>query len=162
MRQIWGVVLDGEVSEVAPGVTKSHKPIYIYALHDPRTDEIRYIGGTKNPDSRVAQHMNSRGSSPKNRWFRELRSLGLEPILRVLEVADEATWRRREQYWIRKTPGLFNVPIERSEFRRRMRNFERELLECELAKHGGNAEGAARSLGLSLATFKKKMERHAS
>lgn len=63
---------------MAPEVTKLLKPVYIYALYDPRTDEIRYIGGTKNPDNRVAQHMNSRGSSPKNKV----------PCSRKVNVAD--------------------------------------------------------------------------
>lgn len=30
---------------------------YIYALVDPRTQEIRYIGQTMYPDSRLTQHI---------------------------------------------------------------------------------------------------------
>ncbi len=78
-------------------------PYFIYALADPRTDKIGYIGITKNIRQRFNQHVNSRGSnSIKDDWIQQLLNDGLIPSIRVLETVEtEDIAYKREAYWIR-------------------------------------------------------------
>ena len=80
----------------------------IYALADPRTDKIGYIGITKNLKQRFNQHVNSRGNNnDEDSWIRQLRNDGLIPSIRVLEtVGTEDVARKREAYWIEYYIGL--------------------------------------------------------
>lgn len=71
--------------------------IAIYKLIDPRTNAIRYVGKTKNPEIRLRAHI--RGHLW---WAYELRALGLEPIMDIVEWVTEANANAREYYWIRK------------------------------------------------------------
>ena len=78
---------------------------YIYALTDPRTEEVRYIGKTINePLDRLESHINDAqvgGRSYKNSWIKSLLSLGLEPDLSVLEIVFyPESWQERERWWI--------------------------------------------------------------
>lgn len=74
---------------------------YVYALGDPRTGKIRYIGITSNLYQRYAQHL-LRTHNPGNlEWISELRSLDILPTLTVLESdVDESIIFERENYWI--------------------------------------------------------------
>lgn len=76
--------------------------IYIYALIDPETNLIRYIGKTTNLIRRLNSHL-TRCKSRKYHsavWINSLLSKGLKPFLEVLEEVDENTWVEREKYWI--------------------------------------------------------------
>lgn len=56
---------------------------YIYALIDPRTREVRYIGKSVDPLRRLDCHLDDKDSSlRKSRW---LKKLGERPILKILE-----------------------------------------------------------------------------
>lgn len=57
---------------------------YIYELIDPRTGETRYIGQTRNPTSRLANHISDALPDPKRAWIAELLDGGLRPEMRVL------------------------------------------------------------------------------
>ena len=75
----------------------------VYALVDPRTKAIHYIGQTiQHVSKRYKEHWGS--YSPNNTvhfWFEELRALGLDPELRILEEPVNATdLKMRERYWI--------------------------------------------------------------
>lgn len=77
----------------------------IYALADPRTCEIRYIGQTqKHPSVRLQGHLKKEdGNKRKWAWLNELNALGIEPNVVVLEYAD--TLRNAlagERFWIEK------------------------------------------------------------
>ena len=63
------------------------KPNYtVYALIDPRDNNIRYIGITDNPERRLDEHLSGRGgNTPKRTWINELRELGLTPRMQPLE-----------------------------------------------------------------------------
>lgn len=76
-------------------------PVTIYALVDPRTDEIRYIGKTSiKPERRLTQHLYD-STTPKTRKDYWIRSLGKTlPELHILEVCSDSTWRELEAYWI--------------------------------------------------------------
>lgn len=61
---------------------------YIYGLFDPKENELRYIGITKNPKRRLGRHlMPSKLKSPtyKNNWIKYLLSQNLKPVLQIFE-----------------------------------------------------------------------------
>jgi predicted GIY-YIG superfamily endonuclease len=58
------------------------KKYYIYTLSDPITNEIRYIGYSKDPKKRYANHLCiSKLKSKKNSWIKSLKNKGLKPIM---------------------------------------------------------------------------------
>jgi hypothetical protein len=76
---------------------------FIYALVDPRTKEVRYVGQSKYQETRYKQHIHSFDADniPKQRWIDELKELGLLPVYQVLEAGVIWSSRfKREAYWI--------------------------------------------------------------
>lgn len=76
---------------------------FIYALIDPRDNEIRYIGQSKYQATRYKQHVSSfdEENIAKQRWIDELKEAGLLPLYAVLEEDVEWSSRfKRENYWI--------------------------------------------------------------
>lgn len=78
---------------------------YIYALTDPMTEEVRYIGKTiHDPLDRLKSHIGNAQMgrrSYKNSWIKGLLSLGLEPDISVLEIVFyPESWQEREKWWI--------------------------------------------------------------
>jgi hypothetical protein len=59
----------------------------VYGICEQGTDEIRYVGLTKNAlDMRLYQHHHE--NKKLRRWLKQLDTLGLEPSIRVLETHD--------------------------------------------------------------------------
>ena len=62
---------------------------YIYALIDPITKEICYVGKTNNPQSRYAQHTsnpeNWTGNGGKSVWVDSLNQINELPVMYVLD-----------------------------------------------------------------------------
>jgi hypothetical protein len=84
----------------------------IYALIDPRTDSVRYVGRTSaGVRRRFYQHLSDPVGRPKAEWIAELKSLGLRPKVETLERCVRAGSIERETYWIAhfSGPGLLNV-----------------------------------------------------
>lgn len=75
---------------------------FIYTLSDPRTKIVRYVGKTNNPVIRYAMHRCEKRGTHKNNWLHQLRSLGLRPVMDVIEEIDCAAdeWEDRERFWI--------------------------------------------------------------
>lgn len=73
------------------------KPITIYALCHPVTNEIRYIGKTTTPQKRYKEHCRSGGNTYCNKWVRSLNPH--KPVMVGLEIAVE-DWVEAEQFWI--------------------------------------------------------------
>lgn len=74
---------------------------YIYILQDPITNEVRYVGKSKNPHRRYLSHL---WQKPKVKyhsyyWIQKLLKNGLNPILTVIDETEE-DWIWLEQYWI--------------------------------------------------------------
>lgn len=72
------------------GVDECSKRAYIYALGDPRTGEIYYIGSTIDPYARWSAHSGSNPSGGRKLTARhkELHRVGLRPVfLRLHTVA---------------------------------------------------------------------------
>lgn len=85
----------------------------IYALIDPRTNKIRYIGKANNPKERLRLHLqptNLKYFTYKNNWIKSLLKLGLKPLLRILEIVSIKEWKEKESYYIKfyKKYGLAN------------------------------------------------------
>lgn len=100
--------------------------LLIYALIDPRTDEIRYVGKSSWGMARPKRHTNppelAKDPTHKGNWLRNLIDSGGFPIIRVLEVVEsvdalipaEIRWiaEGREQGWplTNATPGGDGAP----------------------------------------------------
>lgn len=89
------------------------KNIKIYKLLDPITNEIRYIGKTKNALlKRYKEHIyraKQEHDSHVYCWIRKLLKDNLKPIIELVEECTEENWEEREKYWIAYYPNLTNV-----------------------------------------------------
>ncbi len=76
----------------------------IYALCDPRTKDVRYIGKTINLVERFKQHLaaSRKGKLHKDRWIHTLLVLGMIPKVKVLETGNGPGWDEAERSWIAK------------------------------------------------------------
>jgi hypothetical protein len=76
---------------------------YIYALTDPDTGEVRYIGKANSPKKRYIQHCSPgglRGNTRRQAWLRSLAAKGKRPGVMILEVCLTRDWRVAEVEWI--------------------------------------------------------------
>lgn len=79
--------------------------IYIYGLHCPIADCIRYVGKTKKPKARLWAHF-SNAVKPTSRyhaahWMRGLIEQGLRPSMVILEELDDSEdWAEYERFYI--------------------------------------------------------------
>jgi len=98
------------------------KEAYIYGLYDPRTNEIRYVGKTKNSiecrlrehlcDARNIMHGNKRRRINKRyAWIISLLIQGELPGIKLLEIVSLDNWKAREIHWIARLPCLTNMTI---------------------------------------------------
>jgi DNA-binding XRE family transcriptional regulator len=76
----------------------------IYALIDPRDGTVRYVGVSKEVQTRLAQHIRETQNA-KREWLSELKESGLSPEVEVLETIEivgdvDTSSLEREQYWI--------------------------------------------------------------
>jgi hypothetical protein len=88
--------------------------VEIYALCDPDTKEIRYIGKANNAKTRFTGHLwySTRRKTPLYSWIRKLESFDKKPLLRILEVVPYSEWKATEKRLIadyRKTSRLLNL-----------------------------------------------------
>lgn len=79
--------------------------VFIYILIDPRNNEIRYVGKTKNPlTARLAQHVDDviykQEQNWRTHWIAELLRLGYRPRIELIQEVPDAFWRQAEPYWI--------------------------------------------------------------
>jgi hypothetical protein len=89
------------------------KNIKIYKLLDPITNEIRYIGKTKNVLSKRYNEHISRAKKGHHLhvycWISKLLKDNLKPKIELVEECTENNWEEREQYWISFYPNLTNI-----------------------------------------------------
>lgn len=75
--------------------------VEIYALSDPDTGAVRYIGKAVDARKRLAGHMREvRRKSPLYSWLGKLRAEGRVPVLSIIETCEDADWRERERFHI--------------------------------------------------------------
>jgi hypothetical protein len=73
---------------------------FIYALCDPDTLEVRYIGKTDNVYNRFYQHLADKKHTHKTCWIQAVLKKGKIPIYQIVEECDESIWQQREIDWI--------------------------------------------------------------
>lgn len=74
----------------------------IYALSDPRTAVVRYIGVTFRPKVRLNEHLSRArkgGRTHRDYWIRSLLSRGLAPEICTIDTGT-GDWRAAERRWI--------------------------------------------------------------
>jgi hypothetical protein len=70
--------------------------IEIYALCDPDSGEVRYVGKAKNAKARHKRHLSERHlGRPVNNWVKSLLAAGKIPEVRILSAQ-----RLNRPYWI--------------------------------------------------------------
>lgn len=77
---------------------------FIYALCDPTTGEVRYIGKADNPKRRMICHSwdARRGlKTHKARWISSLRASERVPAVEILQEVSSSGWQDAERYWIK-------------------------------------------------------------
>ena len=84
---------------------------FIYALIDPRTNEIRYVGKSNMPNIRYKAHIRNRkqNNTHKNNWINSVFNSNMVPILQILEECNISEWEQREKYHISIYPNLTNL-----------------------------------------------------
>jgi len=77
---------------------------YIYVLVDPLNNQVRYVGKTWQPKTRIKTHIREaqRMKFAKDVWISSLISRGKLPILIVVETTSVEFVDSRERYWIAK------------------------------------------------------------
>jgi hypothetical protein len=78
----------------------------IYALCDPRTDAVHYVGLSSVGLSRARQHLQPAAraaDSAKGEWLRSMFDAGMAPSIRVLEAVESIdALSQKERTWIAK------------------------------------------------------------
>jgi len=74
--------------------------VFIYALIDPRTDEIKYVGKTNNLKARLSKHINRKLKTKVSCWIRSVLKEDMLPIMEVLDEVPNSEWQFWEQHWI--------------------------------------------------------------
>jgi hypothetical protein len=77
---------------------------FIYALKDPNTNKIRYVGKSNNPIKRLYDHIHSchLTHTHKNNWLQSLLRENKKPTVEILEEVNSSEWQFYEKYWIHK------------------------------------------------------------
>lgn len=75
---------------------------YIYALIDPRDDEVRYIGKANDVMARFNGHLrdSTRRRSKVYAWILELVSEGMSPIVATVDRVLKEQWEDAERFYI--------------------------------------------------------------
>lgn len=82
--------------------------VEIYALCEPDSGEVRYVGRATDAEARYGVHLQpSRGlrASHKEQWIAGLLVRGERPALRILEVVRRSEQRAAELRWLLKFAG---------------------------------------------------------
>lgn len=76
--------------------------IEIYGLIDPMTQELRYIGKSKNSKKRLIKHISERNlrETYKDRWLRKLYDQNLKPEIIIIDNVEEHEWEFWEIHYI--------------------------------------------------------------
>jgi len=72
----------------------------IYALCDPDTLEVRYIGKSNQPRKRFTTHLADKKRTYKTNWINKLKSLNKLPKLKIIEEVQINSWEEAEKKWI--------------------------------------------------------------
>lgn len=77
--------------------------VFIYVLIDPRDTEVRYIGQTLSPSSRIRNHKKiSSKHDGLGIWIKELKAAGFSPEMKIVATATRETCYQEERGFILK------------------------------------------------------------
>lgn len=78
--------------------------VLIYTLSDPISGYVKYVGQTsKTLNERIKAHLKDAKYKKKNKrttWINSLIKNSLEPVIELIDEADESEWEFWEMYWI--------------------------------------------------------------
>lgn len=84
------------------------RPVFIYALKDPRDGNVRYVGRSFEPEKRYKAHLREGGDTHKARWIKQLMDIKLQPELEILACVAASDWSEAERQWMAKYDNLTN------------------------------------------------------
>lgn len=132
------------------------KTVFIYALCEPGSGAVRYVGKAKNLTNRLAGHLcEARRSKRNNRrlsWIRARLSSGLTPELETIDEVLESEWQAAEAAYIEfyrdsgcnlvnSTPGGegVNLPPEKHPMlgKRHSEKSKLKMRQTQLGRHAG-------------------------
>lgn len=73
---------------------------FIYALVDPRDQQVRYIGKTIHVNKRLKQHLKDKCKSYKTHWIKNLSANDLLPLFVLLDEVEHNSWDFWERHYI--------------------------------------------------------------
>lgn len=73
---------------------------FIYALCDPDTGMVRYVGKSDIPKTRYFHHLRDEHKTHKVNWIKQLKSQGKAPVLKIIEEIDKNLWEQSEKKWV--------------------------------------------------------------
>ncbi len=79
------------------------KKVYIYTLSEDGSDDVKYIGQTVSPGTRLIGHINNDGlleSNPKHVWVEDVKARNGKIAMSIIDECDLGEAVEREQYWI--------------------------------------------------------------
>ena len=82
---------------------------YVYTLTDPRTDEVRYVGATKDPQRRLKCHKSNPPNDDLGAWIDELDSDGYGPEMNVINVASVGELSQKEREALDRLSDRFDL-----------------------------------------------------
>jgi group I intron endonuclease len=121
------------------------KITYIYALSDPTTNVVKYIGKSINPDQRLGEHIKSgrklKRTNLVNNWINSLLKKDLKPKMDIIDEID-GEWEWLEQYWVGQfkcwgfniknmTAGGDYNPMTNMEARKKVSNYMKNLIKTK-------------------------------
>lgn len=135
---------------------------FIYALNDPRTGLMRYIGKADNPQTRFYKHIFTLGTKDhRGTWLRSLLREGLKPELQILLEIPQEAWKRIERQFIKTYRSLgfdlvngteggeglvgYKASLETRE-KMRISHFGKKMSVKTLAKRSAAQRGLKRSV----------------
>lgn len=75
--------------------------VFIYVLKCPVTEQIRYVGKTRDPIKRRSSHLRDcRNKNHRTNWIRSLLDKNLKPIFQVIDEVEESVWPQWEVAYI--------------------------------------------------------------
>lgn len=142
--------------------------VFIYALCEPDTGEIRYVGSSLNPKARLTSHLSCEASVAVAKWCAKLGANGASPMLAILgEEPDDIRAAALEAKFIAQLsrPRLLNVrrgqpllPLRRARFKPvRLRELSQgaALLRLAIFERDWTINEAQRRLGVGEGTVSR-------